>query len=75
MFTVSDHLPAFRMLPTRSATHSTTLNSVVSLETSKESETLARDSHSGKRPVVFSLLDFTFVCPAETAESSQGAAQ
>jgi alkyl hydroperoxide reductase subunit AhpC len=63
MLTVSDHPPAF------------SLNSVVSLEANKECETLARDSHSGKQPVVFSLLDFTFVCPAETAESSQGAAQ
>jgi alkyl hydroperoxide reductase subunit AhpC len=63
MLTANDHFPAFSR------------NSVVSLEENQESQTLTRDSHPGKWPVVFSLLDFTFVCAAEIAEVGQGGAQ
>jgi alkyl hydroperoxide reductase subunit AhpC len=45
-----------------------------SLQPNQEFQTLTRDSHR-EWPVVFFLLDFTFVCPASIAELGQGGAQ
>jgi alkyl hydroperoxide reductase subunit AhpC len=57
MLTVGDRFPAF------------SLNSVVSLEPSKEFKTLTQESYPGKWLVVFFWpMDFTFVCPTEIAE-------
>ena len=59
MLTAGDHFPAFR---------------AKSVEANQKFQALTRNSHT-RWPAVFSLLDFTFVCPAEVVKPSQGGAR
>jgi hypothetical protein len=61
MLTVSDQFPAF------------SLNRVVSLGANQDFQAFTQGNRP--RPVVFFLLDFSFVFPAEVAALGQGEAR